>query len=57
MNLNPLGKVKYFEWIIKQLLNSAFLGCEEFCKFSGWGGGGFKLEVDLFITKVVYNQH
>ena len=26
------GKKKYFEWIIKQLLNSAFMWCEEFCR-------------------------
>ena len=28
----PLRKRKYFEWIIKQLLNSAFVGYEEFCR-------------------------
>ena len=27
----PLRMGKYFEWIIKQLLNSAFIGYEEFC--------------------------
>ena len=27
-----LVKNLYFEWIIKQLLNSAFLGCEELCR-------------------------
>ena len=26
------GKYMYFEWIIKQLLNSAFVGYEEFCR-------------------------
>ena len=29
----PLRRIKYFEWIIKQLLNSAFVGYEEFCRF------------------------
>ena len=28
----PLRTRKYFEWIIKQLLNSAFVGYEEFCR-------------------------
>ena len=28
----PLRRRKYFEWIIKQLLNSAFVGYEEFCR-------------------------
>ena len=28
----PLRIGKYFEWIIKQLLNSAFIGYEEFCR-------------------------
>ena len=28
----PLRKVIYFEWIIKQLLNVAFVGYEEFCR-------------------------
>ena len=28
----PLRPGKYFEWRIKQLLNSAFVGYEEFCK-------------------------
>ena len=28
----PLRTGKYFEWIIKQLLNSAFVGYEEFCR-------------------------
>ena len=28
----PLRTGKYFEWIIKHLLNSAFIGCEEFCR-------------------------
>ena len=28
----PLKTGKYFEWIIKQLLNSAFVGYEEFCR-------------------------
>ena len=28
----PLRRKKYFEWIIKQLLNSAFVGYEEFCR-------------------------
>ena len=28
----PLRTRKYFEWIIKQLLNLAFVGCEEFCR-------------------------
>ena len=27
----PLRRRKYFEWIMKQLLNSAFVGYEEFC--------------------------
>ena len=27
-----LRRRKYFEWIIKQLLNSAFVGYEEFCR-------------------------
>ena len=29
----PLKTRKYFEWIIKQLLNSSFVGYEEFCRF------------------------
>ena len=28
----PLRRRKYLEWIIKQLLNSAFVGYEEFCR-------------------------
>ena len=28
----PLRTGKYFEWIIKQILNSAFIGYEEFCR-------------------------
>ena len=28
----PSRRRKYFEWIIKQLLNSAFVGYEEFCR-------------------------
>ena len=28
----PLRTRKYFEWIIKQLLNLAFVGYEEFCR-------------------------
>ena len=28
----PLRRREYFEWIIKQLLNSAFVGYEEFCR-------------------------
>ena len=28
----PVRRRKYFEWIIKQLLNLAFLGYEEFCR-------------------------
>ena len=28
----PLRTSKYFEWIITQLLNSAFVGYEEFCR-------------------------
>ena len=28
----PLRTGKYFEWIIKKLLNSAFIGYEEFCR-------------------------
>ena len=28
----PLRRRKYFEWLIKQLLNSAFVGYEEFCR-------------------------
>ena len=28
----PLRRSKYFEWIIKQLLNSAFIGYEESCR-------------------------
>ena len=38
---------KYFEWIIKQLLNSAFVGYEEFCRSrrmlstSAFGLGGY----------------
>ena len=28
----PLRRKKYFEWIIKQLLNSAFVRYEEFCR-------------------------
>ena len=28
----PLRTGKYFEWIIRQLLNSAFVGYEEFCR-------------------------
>ena len=28
----PLRTGKYFEWIIKQLLNSTFVGYEEFCR-------------------------
>ena len=28
----PLTRRKYFEWVIKQLLNSAFIGYEEFCR-------------------------
>ena len=28
----PLRRRKYFEWIIKQLSNSAFVGYEEFCR-------------------------
>ena len=28
----PLRTGKYFEWIIKQLLNSVFVGYEEFCR-------------------------
>ena len=28
----PLRRRKYFKWIIKQLLNSAFVGYEEFCR-------------------------
>ena len=31
----PLRRRKYFEWIIKQLLNSAFIGYEELCR--SWG--------------------
>ena len=30
----PLRRRKYFQWIIKQLLNSALLGYEEFCRSS-----------------------
>ena len=29
----PLRTSKYFKWIIKQLLHSAFVGYEEFCRF------------------------
>ena len=28
----PLRKRKYFQWIIKQLLNAVFVGYEEFCR-------------------------
>ena len=28
----PLRRMKYFEWVIKQLLNPAFVGYEEFCR-------------------------
>ena len=31
----PSRTGKYFEWIIKQLLNSAFVGYEEFCRSRG----------------------
>ena len=34
----PLRRRKYFEWIIEQLLNSAFVGYEEFCRSCGLGG-------------------
>ena len=30
-SVTPLRRRKYFEWILKQLLNSAFVGYEEFC--------------------------
>ena len=31
----PLRMSKYFEWIIKQLMNSAFIGYEKFCRSRG----------------------
>ena len=31
----PLRRKKYFEWIIKQVLNSAFVGYEEFADLGG----------------------
>ena len=38
----PLGRRKYFEWIITQLLNLALVGYEEFC-----GSRGDVIHLDL----------